>query len=260
MIEGLSRVIKEVGGLILNWRDSGILEGNWEGTQFKAKADNLAHHELEKRLKEIEPLLPVVSEEDLGSLKEKRPERYWLIDPIDGTASFVNGFPGFVTQVALMENDRPICSAIFAPALNELYTAENGKGAFLNGKRLMLKPKKELEAIIDNYPEPRGIAKQAFDNLGFKRYVECGSIGLKICKVADGTADLFIKDVIVRDWDLAAPELVLEEAGGTLTDIEGKSIEYSGSYEHVGLIAAREKDINSMIANWRSNLIKGLKT
>ena len=256
MIDILSKIIREVGDLILIWRNSGFFEGQWEGSQFKAEADQMAHKELKKLLQRLDPSIPVVSEEDGKSLTEKRADRYWLIDPIDGTASFANGFNGFVTQVALIEKSSPMYAAIFAPALDRLYTAQRGGGAFLNDTRLKLNAKKRMDTLIDNYPEPRGIAMNVYCDYGFKNYIECGSISLKICKVADGTADLFIKDVIVRDWDLAAPGLVLEEAGGNLTDIEGRKITYKGSYEHFGLIAAYDNNINSMISSWHSNFKK----
>lgn len=250
MIEELSNIVREVGSLLMGWRDSGIFEGKWEGSQFKAKADRMAHDELEKRLKELTPIIPIVSEEDLESLKEERPEQYWLVDPIDGTASFVNGFSGFVTQAALMEKNRPIYAAVFAPARNELYIAEKGKGAFLNGKGIKLNKRQTLETMIDNYPEPRGVAREIYNSFGFKEYVECGSISLKICKVADGTADLFIKDVIVRDWDLAAPHLILEEAGGIMSDISGNNFEYTGTYEHMGLVATHNEKSKIKIVQW----------
>jgi 3'(2'), 5'-bisphosphate nucleotidase/myo-inositol-1(or 4)-monophosphatase len=248
MIEDLSRVVRDVGRHIMEWRNAGITEGMWVKDQFKAKADKLAHDVFEAGLRDISPFIPVISEENLESLKKERPGQYWLIDPIDGTASFVHGFKGFVTQAALMQNNRPTHAVIFAPALDELYIAERGKGASLNGKQIRRCGSQKFETLIDNYPEPRGIAKEAFTSLGFSKYIECGSIALKICRVADGSADLFLKDVQVRDWDLAAPELVLEESGGTLTDISGMRIQYTGNYEHCGLIAAHEQSINSMIA------------
>ena len=257
MIQELSRIIKESGKLLLKWRELRIFEGRWEGAQFKAKVDLMAHRELEKQLKKLTPDTFIISEENIDSFIRKRPKYYWMVDPIDGTASFVKGYPGFVTQAAFMEDNKPKLAAIYAPALNEFYTAEFGKGAYLNNRKIRVATRRASKTLIDNYSMPRGIAEDVFREFNFKNYIECGSISLKTCRVADGTADLFIKDVAVKDWDLAAPQLVLNEAGGFLTDIYGKEIEYCGNYEHKGLIAARSKKECMKLTLWHSNLKKG---
>jgi len=259
MILNLSSIIhitKEVGSLLLKWRDLKMFKGKWEDSQFKAEVDLMAHQELENRLKKLIPDIPVISEEDSSSLTKSRPRLYWLIDPIDGTASFIKGYPGFVTQIALIEDNKAKLAVIHAPALNELYATEIGEGAYLDEKKLFISDNDRLKTLIDNYSKPRGIAKKIYSEFKFKNYIECGSIALKICKVADGTADLFLKDVTVRDWDLAAPQLILEESGGILTDIYGNEFEYRDSYEHTGLVATHTKRANHEIVRWYSNIIK----
>ncbi len=251
MKDDLARAVTEVGALLLELRAAGRTEGRWEGTQFKAEADLLAHRELKRRLEALSKI-PVLSEEDAASQARERPERYWLIDPIDGTASFVGGFDGFVTQAALLEAGSPRLAAVCAPALQRLYVAEKGRGATLNGKALALSRKGAPEILIDNCPQPRGSASRLFRDLGFKSYLESGSIGLKICRVADGGADVFFKDVVVRDWDVAAPELVLEEAGGCLVELDGAEFPYRGGFEHPGLIAARSREIARAVLDWRA--------
>ena len=96
------------------------------------------------------------------------------------------------------------------------FTAVKQNGAYKNGSRLP-NVKSPSTTLIDNYPEPRGIAAKLFDKMALEQYVESGSLGLKICRIAEGSADIFVKDVLVKDWDLAAPELILHEAGGILT-------------------------------------------
>jgi len=247
----LAHIVQEVGASLLAWRAADIIDGHWDGAQFKARADKMAHQALSALLLKLAPRIPIISEEDTGSLVRERPSRYWLIDPIDGTASFVNGFQGYVTQVALIEDDAPSLAAIYAPDLKLLYTAERTKGAFLNEKRLQVTAAdNELTTLIDNYPEPRGTTLAAFNELPFKKYIECGSISLKICKVADGTANVFFKDVTIRDWDVAAPQLVLEEAGGMLREITGHAISYMGGYEHPGLVAAESIEVCRRIVSW----------
>jgi len=254
MISELSEIVRAVGQRLLEWRDQGITEGKWEGSQFKARADMLSHNMLVQKLKQLTPGMLVISEEDPRSLLAERPDRYWLIDPIDGTASFVQGYPGFVTQVALIERERPQLAAVYGPALKCLYLAVRGQGAFLNGKRLRCIQNQEPAVLIDNYPEPRGTALLAYEALNLDRYIECGSISLKACKVADGAADVFFKDIVVRDWDLAAPQLVLEEAGGTLLDIYGRDVVYTGSHERAGVVAACSDAIARRLVSWYADL------
>ena len=230
MIDELGDAVVRVGDHLMKWRNSGPIEGSWEGTQLKTKADLKAHSLLVDELSAIDPAIPVMSEEYPDSWKLIEKDRYFIIDPIDGTASFAGGFPGFVTQVALIEEKRPTLAAIFAPEFGQLFTAILSKGAFLNGDQIHISSPDRWNTIIDNYPEPRGVTAEAFKNLHLKTYIECGSISLKICKVAEGAADLFFKNILVRNWDIAAPHLVITESGGVLLDIWGKAYDYSRYY------------------------------
>lgn len=236
-------ILIELGEKLRFWLISGGADGSWEGTQFKAKADTLAHEFLVSRLKKLDSSISIISEEDTDSLTSIRPDKYWLIDPIDGTASYVGGFSGYVCQIALMEHGRPILSAVYAPELKLLYSAEIHKGARLNGNLLPRITKRPSKILIDNYPEPRGIASRIYNGLKCNGYVESGSLGLKLLRVADGTADLFVKDVIVKDWDLAPADLILSELGIKVSDINGSEIVYDGTYDIKGIICARTSEL-----------------
>lgn len=238
MIEHLSTLVRSAGQELAALRGSASTQGKWLGSQLKTPADQAIHRFLVANLRDIGPDIPVISEEDIATHARRRPDRYWLIDPIDGTASFSGGFAGFVTQAALMERSRPVLAAIYAPALDLFYRAEWGRGATLNGNPLSVKRRAGRRIMIDNYSEPRGVARTMYDALECNGYVESGSIALKICRVADGTADIFFKAVTVRDWDFAPAQLVLEEAGGCLCDLRAKAFVYRGSFDKTGLIAA----------------------
>ena len=117
----------------------------------------------------------------------------------------------------------------------------------------MLKQKAghQITSIIDNYPTPQGITKEVVDHFKIPQYVESGSLGLKICRVASGSAELFFKAMNPRDWDLAAPQLIIEEAGGLLTDAFGKVIKYgSKDRSHIGLIASSNEQILKRVSAW----------
>jgi 3'(2'), 5'-bisphosphate nucleotidase/myo-inositol-1(or 4)-monophosphatase len=238
-------------------RNKGQIQGIWHATQLKSQADLIAEMLIMRGLRALTPSLPVVSEEDLSSHGVDRLARYWLVDPIDGTASFCGGYAGFVTQIALMEGARPMLGAVYSPALELMYLAEKGAGASANGSKLTLDSKGGDVVLIDNYPEPRGIAKLLHKQLPCDGYLELGSIGLKICRVADGQADLFVKDVTVRDWDLAPGHLILQEAGGVLVDLHGRGINYGGGMEQSGgLIAAAFQGLVDRVTNFLAGATK----
>ena len=189
----------------------------------------------------------VISEECFTSL-DKRPENYWLIDPIDGTASWYNGFQGFVTQAALIHNGFPVYGVVYAPVFGNIWSAHKGRGAFLNGQQLPSLLSHDQLTLIDNYPEPRHIAHLIFDALKIQNYIECGSLGLKACFVADGRADIFIKDILFRDWDIAAADVILTELGGILSDLSGNPIIYNEVHEKKnGLMVVGQKKLQDRI-------------
>jgi 3'(2'), 5'-bisphosphate nucleotidase len=257
MIDLLKDICRGCGDLLLNLPQKTSSEGEWEGSQFKATADKLAHDFITKELRKHFSL-PILSEESDERVANQE-ESYFIIDPIDGTASFCHGFSGWVTQIAFVEKGSPICAVVFAPALDEIFYAEKGKGAYCNGRKLDCSASGQNHkpaSIIDNYPEPRGITKELIQDLSIPSYVESGSIGLKICRIADSTADLFFKNMTPKDWDLAAPDIILSEAGGILLDQQGDAISYGkGDLHHNGLIATPSKEIARTVSTWAKSKI-----
>ncbi|TDQ48260.1 3'(2'),5'-bisphosphate nucleotidase CysQ family protein [Actinorugispora endophytica] len=253
LLGAAARAVLEVGALLRAWRaDPAAVGGVWEGSQFKAGADAMAHEALSGRLLAAAPGIPVLSEEDPWPLGADRPGRYWLIDPIDGTASYAHGFPGYVTQAALVQDRAPVLAAVYAPEFDVLYTAARGEGARANGRALppLAPAPVGTGALTDNTPEPRGIAARAYERFGFTGYLECGGISLKLCRIAEGRARLFVKDVPVRDWDVAAPGLLLAEVGGAVRTLSGAPFDYTGPFEHTGLVGAADEAACAAVAAW----------
>ncbi|MDK9713637.1 MAG: 3'(2'),5'-bisphosphate nucleotidase CysQ [Sulfuritalea sp.] len=251
LIDRVQDILRDVGATLMVMRAKGPVGGTWHATQLKSEADLIAEAMIMRGLRALTPSLPVVSEEDLASHAVDRFSRYWLVDPIDGTASFCGGYSGFVTQLALMDGARPVLGAVYGPALDLMYVAEQGGGANANGARLAVDWQGGDMVLIDNYPKPRGITGLLHEKLPCAGYVESGSIGLKICRVADGQADLFVKDVTVRDWDLAPGHLILREAGGVLVDLNGREIDYGGDLEQSGgLIASASSTLVARVTNF----------
>ena len=237
--------VYSLGTDLCSLRDSNsFTAGEWKGSQFKSQADDYAHARTCEFLHKITPGVRVVSEEDPRGHHFLGEELYWLIDPIDGTRSYCEGFQGFAIQICLMANGRPTWSCVYAPAESRMYVAQTEGGAFVNGLRVSRSVPYARRCLVDNYPEPRGIASSVFQNLPATEYLESGSLGLKICKVADGQADIFVKDVEIKVWDIAPAELLLKEVGGYLTDLEGKPICYNQDVNlRNGLVATASKEV-----------------
>lgn len=247
----LEKILRDCGAMLLETLAAGRTEGEWRGAQFKAQADDLAHDFLVKAISTAFPGVLVVSEEGDAN-PVAGPADHFIIDPIDGSASFAHGFAGWVTQAAYVREGQPVMAGIYAPASNEYFSALSKQGAYCNGRHLFVSSSGERAmTLIDNYPEPRGIARELMQALHIPEYVESGSIALKICRVADHSADLFVKDMSPRDWDVAAPMLLLAETGGVLTDIEGDAL-MLGSPErrHQGLIAAASPAVAEEVRAW----------
>ena len=250
IISKLECELKNIGDQIKLWRENREFRNILELKSFKTQADNKANNLIKHLLNKLDPDAIILSEED-EYLDDIRPEKYWLIDPIDGTASWYAGFDGFVTQLAYIENNETLYGAVYAPVMNKFWSAIKGDGAFLNGKRLPKLKVIDRLNLVDNYSEPKNVAKDIFDNFDVSEYIECGSLGLKSCLVADGSADLFVKDVVFRDWDIAPVMLIIKEVGGVLMDFEGKKVKLSGSFEkNNGLVVSRDSILGEKVVNF----------
>ena len=198
-------------------------------------ADMAAHHTLVDGLSVLTPHLPVLSEESKHIPFEERSRwrRYWLIDPLDGTREFINRNGQFTVNVALIENHEPILGIVLVPTTGVCYYACRGEGAF-------------RQAAADTAPDPihsrpfRGDclvvagsrshgteALQRFlDNLPTCEVVSLGS-ALKSCLVAEGKVDLYPRLGPTSEWDTAAAQCVVEEAGGAVTNIRMERLRYN---------------------------------
>ena len=244
LVSALAKSMSSLGDTLLEKRKSRQVGGAWKGSQFKSSADLFAHDFLTNALVKLEPEIPVISEESIDLETTLRPQCYWLIDPIDGTASYAHGFDGFVTQVALIADNVPQLGVIYAPATDECFTAIRGKAAFKNGTPIQPEnPISSSTRVIDNYPEPRGIAKTLIEKLAPSEYLESGSLSLKMLRVLEGEADLLAKDVVVRDWDFAAPMAILGELSGIISQVDGKPFDLSGDWEKNGVLVCRDKEL-----------------
>lgn len=165
------------------------------------------------------PNIPILSEENkMVSYEERKNwELFWLIDPIDGTKEFIKKNGEFTVNIALIENNTPILGVVYAPVLDEMYYAQKGNGAFKNGQKLPLfintSPKESLSVVASK----SHLSKETqlfIDNLDTKsiEQVSKGS-SLKLCMVAEGSADIYPRLAPTMEWDTGAAHAVVLEAG-----------------------------------------------
>ncbi len=195
------------------------------------EADLASHHIISEGLKSTG--WPVLSEESADIPFEERRSwgRYWLVDPLDGTKEFVKKTGEFTVNIALIENGFPILGVVYAPAIKRLYYAEAGAGAFadIDGKpsKISISRFDEGEVRVVASKSHRGEKLDGFlEKIGEHREVSMGS-SLKFCLVAEGSADLYPRLGPTMEWDTAAAQCVVEEAGGRVTDLLGKRLSYN---------------------------------
>lgn len=197
-------------------------------------ADRAAHQILVEGLKTLSPL-PVLSEE--GRLipfeARRRWTRYWLLDPLDGTKEFVKRNGEFTVNIALVEQGRPVLGVVYAPALDRLYYAASGDGAYRQDAgdepvRLRVRPRRVGEPwqVVASRSHMGEAVARFVDCLGAHRLVSMGS-SLKLCLIAEGRAHLYPRLGPTSEWDTAAAQCVVEAAGGQVVDPSGQPLRYN---------------------------------
>lgn len=239
--------IKKIGKKIYYWQKNKKNKKILNFKKFKLQADLKADILIKKCIKKFffKPL--ILSEENKVN---RISQNFWLIDPIDGTRSFYYNYKGFVTQISYIYKGKPIYALIYAPALNKIWTAYLNSGAYLNKKKIIQnnKIRKQIR-IVDNYPSPTGIAKLIKKKFTNSKYIESGSIGLKASMVSNDSADIFIKDIKFKDWDIMPALLINNEVGNVVCDLNGRKIKLSkGLKKSKGLIVCKKK-LKSKILN-----------
>lgn len=169
----------------------------------------------------------VLSEEGLGRGALESPA-LWVIDPLDGTTNYAHGYPMFCVSIAFLEAGRPLVGVVYQPILDELFVAERGVGAFLNGEPIHVSSHRELRSALlaTGFPYDRERRRQALK--AFARFTMAaravrrdGSAALNLAYVAAGRFDGFWEQEL-SPWDTAAGVLLVQEAGGMVTDYSGE--------------------------------------
>jgi len=206
------------------------------------RADLASHHIIADHLHALTPEIPLLSEESAAIDWDTRQrwQRYWLIDPLDGTREFVKRNGEFTVNIALIEQHRPVLGVVLAPVLNTYWFAVSGAGA----QRLQTDSLQDVanmqqaEAIRVRQPPatpPVVIASRSHASAELQQYLqqlpehEILSVGssLKFCRVAEGSADLYPRLGPTSEWDTAAAQAVVEQAGGRVLTAAGTALDYN---------------------------------
>ena len=187
---------------------------------------------LKVRLSEIEPRAAWLSEETSDDPVRLRSHLVWIVDPIDGTRAFLSGHPDWSIAVALLAAGEPVLGFVHAPAVGAFYEAVAGAGALRNGAPIAVSDRGRLYGIRLTGPKPlcdrltRGAARRG-PAPALTRLERIPSLALRVARVAEGTIDLGLISKDSRDWDLAAADLILREAGGLVCDPDGEPARYN---------------------------------
>jgi 3'(2'), 5'-bisphosphate nucleotidase len=235
------RLLHAVAGIA---RDAGRAILDVYGTEFAVtlkedrspltEADKRAHAIIDAGLRALEPSLPVLSEEAAPEQAAERRtwQRYWLVDPLDGTKEFLKRNGEFTVNIALVEGHRAELGVVLAPSLNRLYFGALGLGAWRQDGDGV--PEPILVARTASVP-PRVVGSRSHESGALAEYLAAlgphsvtpmGS-SLKICLIAEGAADLYPRLGPTSEWDTAAAQAILESAGGRMIDSTGQPLRYN---------------------------------
>ncbi len=197
------------------------------------QADLASHLCIVAGLTALTPEIPIISEEEgLPSFEERGQwSRYWLIDPLDGTKEFVNRNGEFTVNIALVDGHRPIFGVVHVPVQDKTYIGCQGHGAELRdagtSTSIRVAEASSSPVRIVGSRSHRGSSLDAFlDKVGESDMLPMGS-SLKFCVVADGRADVYPRLGPTSEWDTAAAQAVVEQAGGKVLELDGKPLSYN---------------------------------
>lgn len=198
------------------------------------QADLAANHVIAAGLAKLAPELPILSEESeaLPFVERRTWQQYWLVDPLDGTREFIKRNGEFTVNIALILDHAPVLGVVYAPALDLLFFAAKGRGAFrqLGNKSPQPIRARAFDATQVTVAGSRSHAGERLlrflSKMGPHMLISMGS-SLKICLVAEGRADVYPRLGPTSEWDTAAAQCVLEEAGGRIVDTKNRPFRYN---------------------------------
>ncbi|MGF1825736.1 3'(2'),5'-bisphosphate nucleotidase CysQ [Vibrio splendidus] len=256
LLPSIIEIARSAGQLILEIYEKKDYEEFTKSDDTPVTSADLAAHKLIlKKLSELTPDIPVLSEEDADISLEQRSQwdRYWLVDPLDGTQEFIARSGDFATIIALIEHNKPVMGVVYAPVSGVSYYAYSGKGAWkipdLNDN-VKIKthrhelPNQSIAMAISRRQDINRITNRMSSAWNYD-LVPLGSAALKACLVAEGAVDCYLRIGPTGEWDTAATQCIVEEAGGRIlsTQLEPLSYNERDTLENPNFIVLGDADL-----------------
>jgi myo-inositol-1(or 4)-monophosphatase len=232
LLQIAKKLAHDAGKLALKYQEKGFkISTKSNHLDLVTEADKACNELIVKKIRQNFPNHTIISEEEAKI--EGDGEFKWIIDPIDGTTNFAHGVPIFGISIAIVKNGKPIIGVVEIPGLGETFWAKEGEGAYLNEKRIRVSKTSQLDKslLATGFPYDRQSPRyaksmQLFDAFykpchGIRRL---GAASIDLCYVAAGRYDGYY-EYGLKIWDIAAGKIILEEAGGTATNMDGTPLD-----------------------------------
>ena len=249
----LTEAVRAAGKIALKFFTGSYRRWAKSGGSPVTEADLAIDAFLKEELCRARPDYGWLSEESLDDHARLKARRVFIVDPIDGTVAFMKGRPHFTICAAVVEDGRPLSGVVLNPARDECFTAEKDRGAHLNGVSVRVSDRSQIEGckLLGNHALFRDWPPMQIENFS--------SIAYRVALVAQGRFDAMVSLTNKRDWDLAAADIVLSEAGGALVDEEDRLPVYNNAAAIQGTtVAAGPQLIQPLLAELRKK--NSLKT
>lgn len=225
-VPAMAEIAREAGALLMGYFQRRVKVEYKGDVDLVTEADRASEALITRRIRERWPGHNILGEE--GTRTEQGSEYRWYVDPLDGTTNFAHGFPVFCVSLGLEHNDERVAAVIFDPTRDEMFTAQKGGGAFLNGRPIHVSTISNLAEclVATGFPSHK---RHKNPNIFFYHQItlkthgvrRAGSAALDLCDVACGRFDGFW-EFNLNPWDTAAGVLMVEEAGGRVTRFDGQ--------------------------------------
>ena len=242
----LKDTVREAGALALSLFRTELKNWIKGASSPVSEADIAVNDLLEDRLRSATPDYGWLSEESVDDDSRLGKDLVWIVDPIDGTRSYLAGREDWCVSVALVAGATPVLAAVFAPATDEFFFAIRGQGTTCNERPVQATGGTELDFPRMAGPKPL-VQRLSSSPDEITLHPRIGSLALRLCRVADGGLDAAFAGGQSRDWDLAAANLIVQEANGRMTALSGDAIEYNRREVVHGVLVAAGQDRHARI-------------
>lgn len=227
-------IAREAGDILMHYYKHGAEVSTKSDDTPVTEADQAADNFIATELMQLLPSFPVVSEEQKPPAYNTRQawQRYWLVDPMDGTKEFIKRSGEFSVNIALIDNQKTILGVVYAPAKNLLWSASTESDAFKvdqDNQRTVIQTSRldrdQTTAILGHASHSKH-DKDIISKINPRECLRMGS-SMKICTIAEGKADIYPRLGKTSEWDTAAAQCILEQAGGQVTDLAMQPLRYN---------------------------------